>query len=62
MTVQKLKDTLEELLRDEKAKPETEVCFRHSIHQHGTIYSDVDYVLTAQKPGALVLCYDDGHF
>ncbi len=62
MTVQKLKETLEELLRDGKTKPETEVCFRHSIHQRDTIYSEVDYMLYAQKPGALVLCYDDGHF
>lgn len=62
MTVQKLKDALELLLRDGEVKPETQVCFRHSIHKHGTIYSDVDYVLTAQKPGALVLCYDDGSF
>ena len=62
MTVQRLQELLEELVKDGKTKPESELCFRHSIHESGSIYSSVDYVLTEQKPGALVLCYDDGHF
>jgi hypothetical protein len=62
MTVQRLQNLLQELIKDGKTSPETMVCFQHNIHNSDPRYSDVDYVLTAQKPGALVLCYDDGHF
>jgi hypothetical protein len=62
MTIQKLQESIQELLKEGKLKPETEVVFQHSIHEYDTIYSNVDYLLYTQKPGGLVLCYDDGHF
>jgi len=62
MTVQKLQELLQELINNGTIKPDSELCFRHSIHESESIYSAVDYVLVDQKPGVLALCYDDGHW
>lgn len=63
MTIKELQKSLQELIKEGKAKPETEVFFQHNIHDSDPNYSSVDYVLYAQKKsGGLVLCFDDGHF
>jgi len=62
MTVERLQRELTEILSEGKVKPDFKVCFNHRIHDLGSYHSEVDYILTEQKPGAIVLCYDDGHF
>lgn len=62
MTVEQLYKDLHSLVLSGKISPEMPIYFRHSVHESNSIYSSVDYILTEQKPGALVLCYDDGDF
>jgi hypothetical protein len=60
MTVLELVETLQTLLKNEEISLSTEIRFRHNIYQHGSNFSEVNYVLTEQVPNSLVLCYDDG--
>lgn len=63
MTIAKLKEVLDKVVEEGKATPDTQVCFRHCVKDYNDpYYSSVDYILTHQKPGSIVLCYDDGHF
>lgn len=62
MTVEQLYLTLHSLLLSGKTSPETQIHFRHNIHENTSNFSSVDYVLTEVKPGSLVMCYDDGHW
>lgn len=61
MTIKELQEHLTRLLKEKKNKPTDQVRFRHTIHESGPS-SSVDYLLTAQEPRTLLLCYDDGHF
>jgi len=60
MTIEQLQSALTFCLAEKKCKPTDEVKFRHSIKESNSIFSSVDYVLIAQVPNSIVLCYDDG--
>lgn len=62
MTVEDLQKILSKLVDEGKTQLNSEVVFRHNIHESSSVYSSVDYVLFKQNPNTLVLCYDDGHF
>lgn len=63
MEIQQLIKQLQSCIDEKSNKPTDVVVFHHTIIDHsGKGYSEVDYILTAQKPNSLVLCYDDGHF
>ncbi len=63
MTIQELTKTLKKLVEVDGLSEDTEVYFRHNITSLlDRRHSPVDYILTEQKEGSIVLCYDDGHF
>jgi hypothetical protein len=57
MTIQKLQTLLENVLKDGILNPESPVKFRSEKYVK---IADVDYALTEQVQGTLLLCYDDG--
>ena len=59
MSVEQLIRQLQQCLDEGKNKPTDEVRF---LSASPPCYKGMDYILTAQAPNTLTLCYDDGHF